>query len=97
MIKNSSKQSLNSSCFWIKEILNVKWILDYLKYEYIYWLNWAPLILMVIWTTFYQFGKFFKKSQKKSGLHKNHGVIGLDVFKLETKLSLHTLLMPVSI
>lgn len=97
MIINSSKQSLNYLFFRIEEIFNVKWILDYLKYEYIYWLNWAPLILTVIWTTFYQFRKFFKNSQKKSGLHKRQGVIGLDVFKLETKFSLHTPLMPVSI
>ena len=83
---NSPRQSLISSFIWAKEILNVKWILDYIKYEFIYW-RWITFIPTPALEKYWQLKKFFNNTQKKSGLYKNHSVIGLDVFMTILKLN----------
>lgn len=91
MIVKKSNQFLIDLFFLGKEIFNVKWVLDYIKYESIYWRSWAPLILTVISTTFKQSNKFFKNTQKISGYHRSQGVIGLDVFMKKLNSSLYRL------
>jgi hypothetical protein len=89
MIINSSKQSLICLFNWTKEILNVKWMLDYIKREFIYWQSWIAFISIPALNQFRPLDQFFKNNQKKSGLHKSQGVIGLDA--LTTKLNLNSL------
>jgi hypothetical protein len=77
---NSLKQSLICSIYYVKDTLNVKWMLDYIKHEFIYWHSWMIFVLMVSVTTLQQLEKFSKNSLKKSGLHRKQSVIELDVF-----------------
>ncbi len=86
MIINSSKQLLINLIFVAKEIFNVKWILDYLRYEFIYWRSWMPLTLTAVLTVLGQLNNiFFKNNQKKSGLHKTHSVIERQGVREETE------------
>ncbi|BAZ17266.1 hypothetical protein NIES4071_91440 [Calothrix sp. NIES-4071] len=81
MIINLSKQLLINLFFLIKEIINVKWILDYIKYEFIYWRSWLAFALTPILKALGQLNNvFFKNNQKKSGLHRSHNVIELEAF-----------------